>query len=92
MSYKARAKSDGVEVDGGSLMCSAHGCPLKWTVKIESPLCSHHAWVDPKHWPGITENIQRHGAPALPLFTGSRTVEDMKTRLRGRLSSPDLRG
>ena len=26
------------------LMCSVPGCPNRWTVKIDRPLCSGHQW------------------------------------------------
>ena len=87
MSYKARARSDGVQdVDGPALGCSAHGCPLKWSVKIESPLCSYHAWEDPVKWRGITESLRRDGAWRRPLAE-SREVREMKTRLRGSIGN-----
>ena len=90
MSYKARAKSDGVEVEGGSLQCTAHGCPLHWTVSIGN-LCSYHAWEDPKHWPSITERLRMGGPWERLRGAETHTVADMKTRLRGRLSSPDVK-
>lgn len=77
------AKPTKQEADAGpSLLCSAHGCPIKWSVKIESPLCSYHAWEDPKLWHAITDDIRANGAPALPMSSGSRTVEEMKSRMR----------
>ena len=68
--------------DGPSLRCSAHGCPMKWAVKIESPLCSYHAWEDPVQWHSITESLRRNGAWQRPAFPESHTVADMKTRVR----------
>jgi len=91
MSYKTRAKDEGVVDDGGSLMCRAHGCPLKWSVQTgEVTACSYHAWSDPKEWPRITEQI-RMGLAVLKREGETVTVADMKTRLRkgGKLNAPD---
>lgn len=46
------------------LMCSAHGCPMRWSVD-PGRLCSYHAWSDSKHWPLITSRLQNEGAWAL---------------------------
>jgi hypothetical protein len=87
MSYKNTARA--VQVDEQqeqSLRCSAHGCPLKWSVKIESGLCSYHAWEDPVKWHAITDELRRtgtwHRASA-----ESREVQEMKTRLRGSIGN-----
>ena len=39
--------------------CRAEGCPRWWSVKLEgkSPLCSAHAWADPRQWPAITQKL-----------------------------------
>lgn len=51
------------QTEGKSLMCVAHGCPMKWSVEISDlRACSYHAWVDPKKWPSITERLQHGGA------------------------------
>lgn len=68
--------------DGPSLMCSAHGCPLRWSVKIESPLCTFHAWEDEKQWHWITESLRLKGFWIRPIGPESHTVRDMKTRMR----------
>ena len=26
------------------LMCSVPGCPNRWTIKIDKPMCSGHQW------------------------------------------------
>jgi hypothetical protein len=28
------------------LMCSVPGCPNRWSVQIEKPMCSRHQWGD----------------------------------------------
>jgi len=28
------------------LMCSVHGCPNRWAVQIDKPMCSRHQWGD----------------------------------------------
>jgi hypothetical protein len=87
MSYKARAKSDGLEDSGNSLMCRATGCPLKWSVQTNDvTACSFHAWEDVKRWPIITDDILS-GRAALKPRTESPTVRDMKTRLRGHIGN-----
>ena len=67
---------------GHSLMCSAHNCPLRWSVQIEGALCSYHAWSDPVKWHGITDELRRIGAWRLPKLPQSPGVKDMKTRVR----------
>jgi hypothetical protein len=92
MSYKARAKSEGVADEGGSLMCSAHNCPNRWSVKIESPMCRYHAWEKPEDWPSITESLRRNGPWLLRNDKESPGVSEMKARMRkgGKLTAPEL--
>lgn len=42
------------------LMCSAQGCPNRWSVDQEGRhrLCSAHAWADAHDWPRITGEQQ----------------------------------
>lgn len=92
MSYKARAKSEGVSDGGGSLMCHAHDCPMKWSVNAGTPLCSYHAWADEKQWPSITESLRRSGPWLLRDTAETDTVRDMKTRMRKgfKFTAPEL--
>ena len=30
------------------LMCSVPGCPRRWSVRIEAPMCSQHQWGEKK--------------------------------------------
>ena len=55
-------KNEPREFDESKLMCSAHGCPNRWSVNMGKPLCSAHAWADPEHWGAITARIlgRRH--------------------------------
>ena len=46
------------EHDTRDLKCRAHDCPNNWSVST-SHLCSAHAWVDPLHWPRITQEQQQ---------------------------------
>ena len=39
------------------LMCSAHGCPNRWSVSMSRPLCSAHAWADPEDWGAVTAKL-----------------------------------
>lgn len=42
------------------LMCSAHGCPNRWSVDgPNGRCCSAHAWEPSHRWPAITEAQQR---------------------------------
>jgi hypothetical protein len=43
--------------DDSKLMCSAHGCPNKWTVNMGRPLCSAHQWADPADWGAVTAKL-----------------------------------
>ncbi len=40
-----------------ALMCSANGCPNRWSVSgcDNGTCCSAHAWSDTKFWPQITQ-------------------------------------
>lgn len=57
--YKSRANDQRAanEVfEGQDLMCSAKGCPHRWSVDAGSGrLCSWHAWSEPHLWPRITQ-------------------------------------
>lgn len=64
-----------------TLNCGARGCINRWSVKIEGPLCSYHAWANPKEWPAITEALQRDGP--WRLSTGETVgVREMKKLLK----------
>jgi len=42
-----------------ALMCTAHGCPNRWSVDAgNGKLCSAHAWVEPHLWPQISQEQQ----------------------------------
>jgi hypothetical protein len=80
MSFVKREKQD--SESGHSLMCTAHGCPQRWSVSIGN-LCSYHAWEEPKFWHGITQRLQQFGPWTLPRGGETETARDMKTRMRG---------
>lgn len=44
-------------VQDRALMCSAHGCPNRWSVTgcDNRTCCSAHAWASPHLWPQITQ-------------------------------------
>ena len=48
MSYRNTVKGRGEETPDESelrsLMCSFPGCQLRWSVKIDRPMCSFHQW------------------------------------------------
>ena len=77
------AKPEKKESDSGpSLMCSARGCPLKWSVKTDGTLCSYHAWDDPIQWPSITDRLLQFGPWKRPKGPESVTVREMKAQMR----------
>jgi hypothetical protein len=42
-----------------SLLCSAHGCPNRWSVDAgHGKACRAHAWAQPHDWPQITVEQQ----------------------------------
>lgn len=88
MSYKNTARA--VEVDQRaeqSLLCKAHGCPLKWSVQTgDVTACSHHAWVDMHQWPRITDEIRR-GVAGYRREGETVAVAEMKTRVRGSIGN-----
>lgn len=61
--YKATAADRRIAEDEQAertLMCSAHGCPNRWSVDGPSGrCCSAHAWAPSSRWPAITEEQQR---------------------------------
>lgn len=53
------SKSDQIAADSfhvdRALMCSAAGCPNRWSVDAGGGrLCGAHAWASPHEWPSIT--------------------------------------
>ncbi len=64
MSYVKR-KTEVAEApsDFSSGNCYASGCALRGSVSLDGGgrwFCSHHAWAEPKHWPGITAGLREH--------------------------------
>jgi hypothetical protein len=57
--YRSRVSEQRVADDfeaGRDLMCSARGCPHRWSVDCGSGrLCSWHGWAAPHLWPQITQ-------------------------------------
>jgi len=54
--FRELAKQRAAPDDSRTLMCSAHGCPQRWSVD-PGQLCSYHAWAETKDWPRITEDL-----------------------------------
>jgi hypothetical protein len=58
--YRSRAAEQRTADDFGvqqDLMCSAHGCPNRWSVDAgNGRLCSAHAWSEPHIWPQVTQS------------------------------------
>lgn len=64
------AKRDAVVADQTiaerAFLCSANGCPNRWTVNFGRPLCSAHAGADPHQWGQVTqEQLDAETARAL---------------------------
>lgn len=61
MAYTLKKKTESYD-DGKDLMCSAHGCPQRWSVEGgNGRLCSYHAWEPTQNWPRITQDLQSMG-------------------------------
>ncbi len=79
---RLRERTDPPPPDDSDLMCVAHGCPNRWSVRKdgEQALCSAHAWSEPHLWPRITQeqldaqtDRARNNA-----FAASKSVEALK--------------
>lgn len=61
MAFNSNKYSDKPVVEQNDLKCSAHGCPLKWSIE-PGRLCSYHfSEIEPTKWPAITDELQRIG-------------------------------
>lgn len=59
---KKRIDEKSQEFDNQRLMCTAHGCPQRWSVSNGSgELCSYHAWEPTRDWPRITQELRDIG-------------------------------
>lgn len=55
--------------DNTDLLCSAHGCPMEWTVNFGSRLCTYHSASQPRDWPSVTSGLHSRAlAGSLPTF------------------------
>lgn len=59
MSYSFRDNRIADEsTDERTLMCRASGCPHRWSVNFEVPLCSAHSrCTSPQEWPRVTQAL-----------------------------------
>ena len=77
MSYKNTAADRRISDDDHAeraLMCSAHGCPNRWSVDGPSGrCCSAHAWAPTGQWPVIT--AQQDAAATQRAFLASQKGE-----------------
>jgi hypothetical protein len=72
MAFNAWQKQEAEPEDHNSL-CSAHGCPMEWTVEAGGRLCSYHAWDAPQEWPRITQGLKSRAViGTLPTFAKSQ--------------------
>ena len=50
--------ADEVEQVERHLMCTANGCPRRWSVSGDrGKACSAHYWSEPRDWPRITQRL-----------------------------------
>lgn len=62
------------------LLCSAHGCPMEWSVNFGSRLCTYHAASAPRDWPSVTSGLHSRGlAGSLPTFAKRQAWEPLRT-------------
>ena len=72
-------KLQAVEKPDTALSCSAHGCPLPWSVEGgKGRLCSFHAWSEPDEWFRITVDLQNTG----PWLLDRREAIELKDEFR----------
>ncbi len=38
-----------------ALLCTASGCPNRWSLNFGKPLCRFHAFAEPHAWPQVTQ-------------------------------------
>ena len=74
-----------------ALMCSANGCPNRWSVTggDNGTCCSAHAWSDTRYWPQITqEQLDAQTDRALKLAARAYQPEPVPNvrRLRAELA------
>lgn len=56
--YRSRVADQRVADDAiadRSLLCSASGCPNRWSLNFGKPLCRAHAFAEPHQWPQVTQ-------------------------------------
>jgi hypothetical protein len=86
-----------------ALMCSAHGCPLRWSVNFGQPLCSVHNRYELHDWPRMTDWLNEREAdeafrrqqPAPPARVKHWTSDEKRAigqRLRAALRNQGGRG
>lgn len=73
--YSSRAADqrivEEVEADAAA-MCTASGCPNRWTVDFGTRLCGAHSGADPLEWPEITQRLADAAAEAAFRNQGGR--------------------
>jgi hypothetical protein len=68
-------------VEDVHLMCSAKGCPRRWTVLGDrGKACSAHYWRDPADWPRITAMLQRQDVERAMEFNPPEPPPEPMTR------------
>lgn len=65
-----------------SLMCSAHGCPNRWSTN-DGRLCRWHAAADRSHWPQVTQE-QLDAETERALYAAAPKAEASQVRLTPR--------
>jgi hypothetical protein len=69
-------KKEPEQEDNTDLLCSAHGCPMEWTVNFGSRLCTYHSSSSPRDWPSVTTGLHSRGlVGSLPTFAKRQAFE-----------------
>lgn len=82
MAFNAWQKQEAEPEDNNSL-CSAHGCPMEWTIETGARLCSYHAWDESREWPRITQGLKSRAVMGtLPTFVKAQQRRSADTGVR----------
>lgn len=85
MSLKdVRKKTAEVMADDSSLMCSARGCPMRWSVDFgKGKLCTWHDITAPHSWPALTEELRSGVRPTYPEMRSAGWVVEARKHVKG---------
>ena len=82
MGFNSWKKSEPLEVENSDLLCSAHGCPMEWSVNFGARLCTFHAATPSRDWPAMTTGLQsRQLVGSLPTFAKAQEQEPRRSNV-----------